>query len=84
MSTVLIRDCFSQMEHEARRHPELSPKELQVLQLAADGETCASSGERMGLCEGTVKHIRNRAALKLGADATTHAVAQALRRGLIQ
>jgi DNA-binding CsgD family transcriptional regulator len=75
---------YSQMEAEAMRHPELSPREIETLQLAADGETCASTAQLLGLAEGTVKHFRHSALLKLGADHAAHGVAQALRRGLIK
>lgn len=85
MSTITppVRD-YSITEAEAMRHPELTPRELEALQLAADGETCGSTAQRLGLAEGTVKHFRHSALLKLGADHTAHAVAQALRRGLIK
>jgi DNA-binding CsgD family transcriptional regulator len=62
----------------------LSPREIEALQMAADGETCKTSGERMGIVEGSVKHLRHSAMLKLGADCTAHAVAQAMRRGFIK
>jgi DNA-binding CsgD family transcriptional regulator len=64
--------------------PGLAPAELRALQLAADGESCESSGRLLGRGAGTIKNQRRSACEKLGADNTCHAVAQAIRRGLIQ
>ena len=52
--------------------------------MAADGEDCRSSAQRLGVSTGYVKNLRSFAATNLGADNTTHAVAQALRRGIIK
>lgn len=71
-------------EYEAVQRPTLTKRELTVLQMAADGENCESSALILHLSIGYLKHIRHRAILKLGADNSAHAVAQALRRGLIQ
>jgi len=65
-------------------HPVLAPAEVRALQLAADGESCGSSARLLGLALATLKNQRHSACLKLGADNTCHAVAQAIRRGLIQ
>jgi LuxR family transcriptional regulator, quorum-sensing system regulator BjaR1 len=70
-------------EYEAAIHPALKPRELQVLQMAADGETLQSTADRLGISRQYVKHLRSFAIAKLGADSTMHAVAQALRRGII-
>jgi DNA-binding CsgD family transcriptional regulator len=74
---------WTQREIEVLAHPEINNREIHVLQLAADGESCRTSGEMMGLSPFYVKNLRHSAALKLGADTTTHAVAMALRRHLI-
>jgi DNA-binding CsgD family transcriptional regulator len=68
----------------ARQSPHLTPRELEMLQMAADGEDCQSTARLLGICAGTVKRARNFATVKLGADNTTQAVAMALRRGLIK
>jgi DNA-binding CsgD family transcriptional regulator len=73
----------SDSEAQAFARPQLKPQEIAVLQMAADGESCKSTAARMGRVVGYVKNLRQMASLKLGADGTTHAVAQALRRGII-
>lgn len=62
---------------------ELSPREREALQLAADGFECKDSGIRMGVSTQYVKKLRHDAFMKLGADNTAHAVAVAMRRKLI-
>jgi DNA-binding NarL/FixJ family response regulator len=71
------------MECKAFRTRELSKQEIVIIQMAADGETVDSTAGLLQICKQTVKNHRHLAVLKLGADNTTHAVAQALRRGLI-
>jgi DNA-binding NarL/FixJ family response regulator len=82
MGATAIRER-SHTEYNAARNPALTPREIEVIQLAADGEDCNSSAMRLGICVGTVKHTRHSAMLKLGADGAAHMVAQALRRGII-
>jgi DNA-binding CsgD family transcriptional regulator len=67
----------------ARADRKLTPREIEVLQCAADGEECKSTAELLGIAVGTVKQLRYKAILKLGAETIAHAVAQSLRRGLI-
>ena len=61
----------------------LSPREIEVVQLIADGLTGREAGERLGISESTiethVEHIRD----KLGARSRPHMVAKALSMGLI-
>jgi DNA-binding CsgD family transcriptional regulator len=62
---------------------ELSPTEVQILAMFAAGHTYPSIAEKRGVALGTVhtqaKFIRR----KLGAENTTHAVAIAIRKGVI-
>jgi DNA-binding NarL/FixJ family response regulator len=62
---------------------KLTKQELRLLQLAADGLVYHQIAEEMNIKPGYVKHVSLRAQIKLGADNRTHAVAQALRKGLI-
>lgn len=62
----------------------LSGRELEVLQLAADGETGSQIAARLKLSPGTVKTHFERIYRKLGVPNRTAAVADALRRGLIR
>src|SRR5215470_8265447 len=63
---------------------ELTPRELQVLQLIRDGSKNKQIADQLSISENTVnfhiKHIVD----KLGANDRTHAVTIALRRGLLQ
>ena len=61
----------------------LTPREREVLAGAAEGETAAQTGARLFLSSETVKDYRKRIIAKLGARNGTHAVALALRHGLL-
>jgi two-component system NarL family response regulator len=61
----------------------LSPRELDVLQLAAGGHTNREIGEVLGISEPTVKSHMSTILVKLGASDRTHAVTLAARRGYI-
>jgi DNA-binding NarL/FixJ family response regulator len=63
---------------------ELTPRELEVLRLVADGLSNAQVAERIGRTEGTVKvHLKN-ILQKLDVHDRTEAVTTALRRGFIR
>jgi DNA-binding NarL/FixJ family response regulator len=71
----------------APQQPELAqeptPREIEVLQLVADGLANREIGTRLFLSEETVKsHVRHLLA-KLQARSRAHAVAVGFRRGLI-
>lgn len=61
----------------------LSPRELQVLRLVAQGLTNAATGQRLCIAEATVKTHLLRIFAKLGVDDRTAAVTVALSRGLL-
>jgi DNA-binding NarL/FixJ family response regulator len=62
----------------------LTPRELEVLRLVADGLSNAEVAERIGRTEGTVKvHLKN-ILQKLEVKDRTEAVTTALRRGFIR
>jgi DNA-binding NarL/FixJ family response regulator len=62
----------------------LSPREIEVLRLIAVGESNRAIATQLGINEETVKsHVKNILA-KLDARNGTHAVALALRRGIIE
>jgi len=62
----------------------LSPRERQVLQLAADGHSALDIADALFLSPGTVKTHFQRIYAKLGARERAAAVATGLRRGLIE
>jgi DNA-binding CsgD family transcriptional regulator len=61
----------------------LTPREAEVLRLGADGATSEEIATTLFLTEHTVKSHLKRIQGKLGARNRTHAVAVALRAGLI-
>ena len=61
----------------------LTPRELQVLTLVAEGHSNKAIAARLGIRESTVKDHVNSLLDKLGAQSRTEAVTLALRRGLI-
>jgi DNA-binding NarL/FixJ family response regulator len=68
------------------RAPEtglLSPRELEVLALVADGATNRAAGERLHLSEATVKTHLLSIYAKLGVGDRAAAVAEGFRRGLL-
>ncbi len=69
---------------ESTSHPELSERELQVLQYIANGRSNMEIGQILYISEDTVKgHVRS-ILTKLDAMGRTEAIAIAARRGLIQ
>jgi DNA-binding CsgD family transcriptional regulator len=61
----------------------LTAREPEILAGAAEGETAAQTGARLFLSSETVKSYRKRVIAKLGARNGTHAVALAMRSGLL-
>lgn len=61
----------------------LSDRELDVLRLVADGFPTADIAQKMSYSERTVKNILHDITTRLGLRNRTHAVAYALRHGLI-
>jgi DNA-binding NarL/FixJ family response regulator len=61
----------------------LTQREWEVLVAAALGFTRAETGELLGVGDETVKSIRASACARLAATNVTHAVAIAIRRGLL-
>lgn len=63
--------------------PRLSPREVEVLALAAEGSTNREIGRAIHVSEATVKTHLLRAYEKLGVNDRTAAVVAALRQGLL-
>ncbi len=64
-------------------HPALTPREQEVLVLAAEGLSAARIGERLFLSPATVKTHLAHLYDKLGVSDRTAAVAEAFRQGLL-
>lgn len=62
---------------------KLSARELDVLRLAANGNSNRAIGEILSISEPTVKSHMSTILVKLGASDRTHAVTMALKRGYI-
>ena len=62
---------------------ELTPRELEVLQLLAEGLANKAIAQRLTISEHTVKFHVNAIMSKLGAQSRTAAVVRATRLGLI-
>ncbi|MGO3363761.1 MAG: response regulator [Corynebacterium sp.] len=62
---------------------ELTPRELEVLRLVAEGYSNRQISEVVHLAEGTVKNHLSTILMKLGARDRTNAVLRALREGLL-
>ena len=69
---------------ECRMTGVLTRRQRDVLSAAAQGLTAQEIAVRMGLGYNTVKHHIVAARAALGAHSTAHAVALAIRTGLIQ
>lgn len=63
--------------------PNLSPRERDALSMLAAGRSRAQAAERLSISEHTLRVYIESARHKLGALNTTHAVANAMSRGLI-
>ena len=70
--------------HKGRRAIELSTTDVNLLQLVADGEEYAGIAVMWNVTEQAIKNKIKHILDFLGADNRTHAVAMALRRGIIQ
>jgi two-component system nitrate/nitrite response regulator NarL len=71
------------LRRPADDRPVLSPRELEVLRLAADGLSAVDIGLELHLSKTTVRTHLQHVYDKLGVADRTAAVAQALRRGLL-
>jgi two-component system nitrate/nitrite response regulator NarL len=87
--TMLSRDVQSGLVDEIRRrqeptHPILSPREREVLGMIADGLSAPEIGKRLYLSPTTVKtHLQNLYG-KLEVSDRAAAVAEGMRRGLLE
>ncbi|HET7045599.1 MAG TPA: response regulator transcription factor [Gaiellaceae bacterium] len=70
--------------HAGAPRAELTPRELDVLALVAEGLSHEQIGERLGIGGETVRTHLRKASARLGAATRTQAVASAIRRGLIE
>ncbi len=81
--TKLAGDLISIAEAETPEQPPLTPRELGVLQWAAEGKTTRDTSAILQIHQRTVEMHLKSAREKLDALNTTHAVARALAHGFI-
>jgi LuxR family transcriptional regulator, quorum-sensing system regulator BjaR1 len=68
---------------EAKPSPRLSPREIEVIKWSSAGKSAWDISKILNISEDTVYEYIGNAQRKLGAANRTHAVAQAMRHGLI-
>ncbi len=83
--TVLAPPIAARLVHRMRTPAaeELTPREVEVLGGVARGLTNADIGRELFIGESTVKTHLLRAFAKLGVDDRTHAVTEAIARGIL-
>jgi two-component system NarL family response regulator len=81
---ALVPSKIASVLTESLTHPELSPRELQVLRRLAAGDSNKEIGQMLQITEHTVKAHVKAVLLKLGALGRTEAIAIAMKRGLIR
>jgi DNA-binding NarL/FixJ family response regulator len=83
-SCVMHSTQFEEPDRALTLSPSLSPREREILQLAADGAPLRDIAGRLFLSPGTVKTHFQHIYAKLGVHDRAAAVAVALRRDLIR
>jgi two-component system, NarL family, response regulator len=81
---ALVPSKIATVLTESLGHPELSPRELQVLRRLAAGNSNKEIGDMLQITEHTVKAHVKAILLKLGAVGRTEAIAIAMKRGLLR
>ena len=79
-------EVYVQKTKEISQDPfeRLTPREREVLQLAAEGHTNADIGERLSLSSRTIEMHRSNLMHKLGLNTQTDLIRYALKRGIIE
>jgi len=81
---ALVPASIASVLTESLSHPELSPRESQVLRQMAAGESNKEIGQKLNITEHTVKAHVKAILLKLNAVGRTEAIAVAMKRGLLR
>lgn len=84
MSTSNMNRDEGELIRAHQRQFKLSPMEMQVLQLLANGKHADEIAAELGTTKGTIDSCSHRIKNKLGANTSAGAVGFALRRGLIK
>jgi len=81
---ALVPASIASVLTQSLSHPELSPRELQVLRQMATGDSNKEIGQKLNITEHTVKAHVKAILLKLNAVGRTEATAIAMKRGLLR
>jgi DNA-binding NarL/FixJ family response regulator len=79
----VIPEAVSKTLAERRPHSQLSPREVEVLQLIAGGYSNREIGAALGIAEATVKWHVNIILSRLDVGDRTQAIVTALQRGIL-
>ena len=79
----VIPEAVSKTLAERRPHSQLSPREIEVLQLIAGGCSNREIGTALGIAEATVKWHVNIILSRLDVGDRTQAIVTALQRGIL-
>lgn len=71
------------LAHTSAQPVAVTPRQLQILALVANGYTTRQVAQRLGISPATVSTLTGKACQRLGARDRTHAVAIAIRTGVI-
>jgi DNA-binding NarL/FixJ family response regulator len=84
-TTARLMRGFADLTHRQESSPDrLSPRELELLQLVAEGLSNKAIGQRLSVSVNTVKYHMKNILQKLGAQNRTEAVMIAIRSGLLK
>lgn len=84
-TTAHLMRGFADLAYHQEPSPDrLSPRELELLQLVAEGLSNKAIGQRLSVSVNTVKYHMKNILQKLGAQNRTEAVMMAIRSGLIK
>jgi DNA-binding NarL/FixJ family response regulator len=62
----------------------LSPRQLEVLTLIAEGETVRGAAYKLGISQKVARNYKRAAVIRLGGKSITHAAVKAAALGLIK
>lgn len=82
--TAYVLDDYRRASQETETGSNLTPAELRVLDLIAQGKTTAEIAEKLFVAEKTVKNHLANVYRKMGVRNRSHAVSEAYRQGLLK
>jgi DNA-binding NarL/FixJ family response regulator len=83
--TALIREYLHRVRNDRRlREDPLTPRELQIVKLIAEGDSSKQIAEALTISEKTVERHRANILEKLGMRDRVHLTRYAIRRGLVE